>query len=83
MRKARARRNHITYGVVGGLSLVAGMSVTGTASAYNDKQHQGIVALGYKTMVAVAMEDGCSTPIDFKGDAPVSQRFESAVTAGS
>ena len=37
------------------------------AGAYNDQQHQGLVALAYKALVGAALEGGCSSPIDFAG----------------
>lgn len=45
-------------------------------AAYNHDQHQGIVALAYRAMVAAADEKGlCETPIDFDGPAgPASLR---------
>ena len=56
--------------------LCAGLAVLGTAGparAYNDQQHQGMTAVAYKAMVAAALEDGCASPIDFKGGTPGTQ----------
>lgn len=53
--------------------LCAGLAVLTTARpahAYNDQQHQGMVAVAYKAMVAAALEDGCAAPIDFQGGTP-------------
>jgi hypothetical protein len=44
------------------------------APAYNDQQHQGMVALAYKAMVGTVLEAGCSTPIRFDGAPPPSLR---------
>jgi hypothetical protein len=45
------------------------------AHAYNHDQHQGMVALGYKAMVAASLEKGCASPIDFgDSDLPASLR---------
>jgi hypothetical protein len=44
--------------------------IAGPAQAYNDQQHQGMVAVAYKAMVAAALEDGCASPIDFQGGMP-------------
>lgn len=53
--------------------LCASLAVLTTARparAYNDQQHQGMVAIAYKAMVAAALEDGCAPPVDFKGATP-------------
>ena len=53
--------------------LCTGLAVLVTARsacAYNDQQHQGMVAVAYKAMVAAALEDGCAAPIDFDGGTP-------------
>jgi hypothetical protein len=48
---------------------------TAATHAYNHDQHTGLVAIGYKAMVAASLEKGCGSPIDFgEGDVPPSLR---------
>lgn len=49
---------------------LAVLAIARPARAYNDQQHQGMVAVAYKAMVAAALEDGCASPIDFNGATP-------------
>jgi hypothetical protein len=46
------------------------------AHAYNDGQHQGMVALAYKAMAASVLEKGCSSPAPFGLDSPPSSLRE-------
>ena len=49
------------------------LAAASPAHAYNDQQHQGMVAVAYKAMVAAALEQGCPSPVDFKGGSPAEE----------
>src|SRR5689334_1741687 len=59
------------------IALVVGAAIVAprTARAYNDQQHQGLVALAYKAMAEAALEtNNCAPPFDFPGGVPPSLR---------